>query len=144
MCRRSQEPARGRWAPPAGFLECGETLEQGAARETFEETGVVVDPSRLELASVINITGIKQVVVAFRVELSTLPTVRAGAECLEAAFLSEHQIPDGGFAWRELLGSVPGKFFDELRSRDFSVRLISVGPSPGVGFSARDYKLQKS
>src|SRR5579862_3583106 len=34
MCRRAQEPGRGQWAPPAGFLECRETLQQGAARET--------------------------------------------------------------------------------------------------------------
>jgi ADP-ribose pyrophosphatase YjhB (NUDIX family) len=144
MCRRSQEPARGQWAPPAGFLECGETLEQGAARETFEETGVSVDPNRLDLSSIINITAIDQIVVAFRVELVTLPTLRPGAECLEAAFLSEHDVPEGDFAWRRLLGSVPGRFFTELRSRDFSINLITVGPSPGVGFSVRDYKIQRS
>src|ERR1700692_4622421 len=54
MCRRSQEPARGQWVLPSGFLECGETLEQGAARETFEETGVSLDPNQLDLASIIN------------------------------------------------------------------------------------------
>jgi ADP-ribose pyrophosphatase YjhB (NUDIX family) len=144
MCRRSQEPRKGQWAPPAGFLECGETLEQGAARETFEETGVSVDPNRLDLWGTINIAAIDQVVVAFRVDLLTLPVLRPGAECLEAAFLSEHETPEGDFAWRGLLGSVPGQFFNELRSRDFSINLVTVGPGPGVGFSARDYKIQRS
>ena len=116
MCRRSQEPARGQWVLPSGFLECGETLEQGAARETFEETGVSVDPSRLELSGIINITAIDQIVVAVRADLLTLPVLRPGAECLDAAFLSEHEVPEGDFAWRRLLGSVPGKFFDELEA----------------------------
>jgi len=62
MCRRSQEPAIGQWVLPSGFLECGETLEQGAARETFEETGVSLDPNQLDLASIINITAIDQVI----------------------------------------------------------------------------------
>jgi ADP-ribose pyrophosphatase YjhB (NUDIX family) len=143
MCRRAQEPAKGRWAPPAGFLECGETLQQGAARETFEETGVRIDPNSLDLTAIINLTSIEQVVVAFRVDLPAPPVLRPGPECLEAAFLSEGEVPEGDFAWRGLLGPVPGQFFAELRSRDFSLNLITVGPSPGVGFSARNYKIRR-
>ena len=69
MCRRAEEPAVGQWAVPTGYLEMGETLEEGAARETREETGVVVDPARLELCSVINMTSIRQVGIIFRIEL---------------------------------------------------------------------------
>jgi len=143
MCRRAQEPARGRWAPPSGFLECGETLEQGAARETFEETGVQVEPDRLDLLSIINITAMDQIAVVFRVELQTEPALRPGTECLEVAFLSEYEVPQEDLAWRKQLGSVPAKVFRELRSRDFAIDLITVGPTPGVGFSARDYKIQR-
>ena len=143
MCRRSQEPARGEWAIPAGFLECGETLEQGAARETYEETGVIVDPSRLDLSAILNITAIDQVMITFRAEMKTLPTVRPGAECLEAAFVSESEIADLEFAWRRSWGSVPERVFNELRSRDFSIRLISIGSNHGAGFTERDYKIQR-
>ena len=143
MCRRAQEPGKGQWAPPAGFLECGETLQQGAARETYEETGLTIDPDRLDLSGVINIPGIDQILVTFRIDLETLPVLRPGAECLEVAFLSEHEVPEGDFAWRRLLGPVPARFFNELRSRDFSINLITVGPSTGVGFSERYYKIQR-
>ena len=142
MCRRAQEPGRGRWASPAGFLECGETLQQGAARETYEETGLRLDPDQLELSGVINITAIDQILVTFRIELEALPTLRPGAECLEVAFLSEHEVPAKDFAWRGLLGAAPARFFSELRSREFSINLITVGPSAGVGFSERDYKIR--
>lgn len=45
LVKRRDEPNRGLWSPPGGSLEIGETVEQAAARETVEETGVVVRPS---------------------------------------------------------------------------------------------------
>ncbi len=43
LLRRGIEPARGLWAQPGGFMEIDETVEQGAIRETLEETGLVVE-----------------------------------------------------------------------------------------------------
>ncbi len=43
LIRRRYEPLAGQWSLPGGTLELGETLEQGAAREMLEETGLVVD-----------------------------------------------------------------------------------------------------
>src|ERR1700676_2811009 len=45
MCRRAIEPRRGFWTLPAGYLELGETLEEGAAREAMEEAtaGIRID-----------------------------------------------------------------------------------------------------
>lgn len=45
--RREIEPAPGRWTLPGGFLEDGETLQQGAIRETREEVGLTVSLRRL-------------------------------------------------------------------------------------------------
>ncbi|MFY7066925.1 NUDIX hydrolase [Nocardiopsis changdeensis] len=39
---------------PSGHLEPGEPLHLGAARETVEETGVVIDPADLEIAALVH------------------------------------------------------------------------------------------
>ena len=60
LLRRGIEPGRGLWAQPGGFLEVDETVSEAAIRETYEETGLVVEPgeivglySRLEAAVVV-------------------------------------------------------------------------------------------
>lgn len=37
----------GRWEPPGGVLELGETFEDGVVREVVEETGITVEVERL-------------------------------------------------------------------------------------------------
>ena len=42
LIKRKQEPYRGQYALPGGFVEYGETVEAALRREVFEETGLVV------------------------------------------------------------------------------------------------------
>lgn len=42
LIQRANEPYAGSWAFPGGFLNPGETAEQGALRELQEETGLVL------------------------------------------------------------------------------------------------------
>lgn len=47
LARRAIEPALGRWGNPSGFLEVGESVQEGARRETEEETELRVEVGRL-------------------------------------------------------------------------------------------------
>jgi len=50
-CRKSAH-GKGTWSVPGGHLEFGETIEQGAAREVLEETGVYIE--NLKIVGVTN------------------------------------------------------------------------------------------
>ena len=42
LVRRGRSPARDSWAIPGGRVKIGETLQQAAEREIYEETGVTI------------------------------------------------------------------------------------------------------
>lgn len=90
LCRRAIQPRQGLWTVPAGFLENGETLEQGAIRETLEEARAKVELTGLY--AVYNIPRINQVYVMFRGRLLD-SQFGAGPESLEVEFFDEHEIP---------------------------------------------------
>jgi ADP-ribose pyrophosphatase YjhB (NUDIX family) len=43
LVKRKHEPLSGEWSLPGGAQEIGETLEEAAAREALEETGLAID-----------------------------------------------------------------------------------------------------
>ena len=47
LIRRKNDPFRGFWALPGGFVDVGETVEAACIREVHEETGIEVDIIKL-------------------------------------------------------------------------------------------------
>ncbi|MEL6194999.1 MAG: NUDIX hydrolase [Bacteroidota bacterium] len=90
ICKRAIQPRAGFWNLPAGYLENGETLEQGATRETWEEAQAKVELIRLHC--VYNIPRINQVYFFFLAKLIK-PECVIGEESLAVELFEADKIP---------------------------------------------------
>jgi ADP-ribose pyrophosphatase YjhB (NUDIX family) len=54
VARRNIEPRKGTLVLPGGYLDIGETWQQGACRELIEETGIMIPPDEISLYDVSN------------------------------------------------------------------------------------------
>ncbi|MDZ7629449.1 MAG: NUDIX hydrolase [Parvularculaceae bacterium] len=113
LCRRAIEPRRGFWTLPAGYLELGESVEDGARREAWEEARarIVIDRT----LGVYSVPRISQVQIMFRARLET-PDCAAGPESLDVALFAWDDIP-----WAEIAFPTVGwalRQWKEVEGRD--------------------------
>jgi len=90
LCRRAIEPRAGFWTIPAGFMEMGDTAEQGAVREALEEARAVIAIDGL--IAVYTVPRIGQVQILYRAHLAR-PKIAPGAESLEVALVAWDVVP---------------------------------------------------
>ena len=123
LCRRNIEPRYGLWTLPAGFMELGETVAQGALRETVEEAGARIE---LEgLYAVLNVVKVGQVHLFYRARL--LDTDFApGPETIEARLFREDAVPWEEIAFRTVRETLR-RYFDDRRRGAFGLHCADVG-----------------
>lgn len=109
LCRRAIEPRHGLWTLPAGFLENGETVTAGAARETLEEARARVEVG--DLYTLISLPHINQVYMMFRARLLDLD-FGPGPESLEVALFEEADVPWEAMAFRTITRTLRNYFLD--------------------------------
>lgn len=117
--QRNQEPQRGRWAIPGGFLEQGETLAEGAARELHEEAGIVLPPERLQLYMTGSITFINQLYMGFRATVET-EACEPGVESMSCGFFTREECPWEQLAYPQVNDSIR-QAYDDLDSGRYAV-----------------------
>lgn len=139
LCRRAIEPAHGRWTPPAGFLELGESLIEGAVRETWEEARARVEV--LAPHSFLDLPHIGQCHVFYRARLAA-PAFEPGPESLEVRWFTRNELP-----WDELAFPVTRTCL-ELWARDRGAGVAHVHHGvvrwlgSGSRFDPAQYELQ--
>ena len=108
LCKRAIEPRYGLWTLPSGFMELGETVADGALRETVEEAGAKVE---LEgLFTLLNVVRVGQVHFFYRARMLDT-SLDPGPETLEARLFQEHEIPWDEIAFRTVRQTLE-HFFD--------------------------------
>ena len=122
LCKRNIEPRWGKWTLPAGFMELGETAEQGAARETDEEAGALITMG--PLFSLLSVPQVGQVHIFY---LATVLSERfdPGHETLEARLFAEDEIPWDEIAFRTVKHTLE-QFFADRRAGHFGMHCIDI------------------
>ena len=122
LCRRNIEPRFGFWTLPAGFMELGETLAEGAARETDEEAGAQFE---LEgLISVLSVMRVGQVHMYFRARLLS-DLFAPGPETIEARLFTEDEIPWDELAFRTVRETLK-YYFADRHAGQFGVHCADI------------------
>jgi ADP-ribose pyrophosphatase YjhB (NUDIX family) len=122
LCKRNIEPRWGKWTLPAGFMELDETVAEGAARETVEESGAQFEMEGL--FSLVNVARVGQVHLFYLARLLS-DHFEPGYETIEARLFSEDEIPWDELAFKTVRETLECYFADR-RAGHFSIHAIDV------------------
>jgi ADP-ribose pyrophosphatase YjhB (NUDIX family) len=122
LCKRNIEPRLGKWTLPAGFMELGETVAQGAARETIEEAGAQFEMQ--DLFSIMNVVRVGQVHFFFRAQL-TSDQFDPGHETMEARLFAEHEVPWDEIAFRTVKETLQ-HYFEDAKRKQFDLHQVDI------------------
>jgi len=122
LCKRNIEPRFGKWTLPAGFMELGETVAQGAARETDEEAGAQIE--LLGLYTLMNVVRVGQVHFFYRAKLLST-TFHPGHETIEARLFSEDEVPWDDIAFRTVRETLKC-FFEDRQRGAFPLHQVDI------------------
>jgi len=126
LCKRSIEPRLGKWTLPAGFLENGETIEEGALREMQEEANA--NATILDIYTMFSLPHISQIYMFFRAQLTDL-NFFPGDESEDVRLFREDEIPWDDLAFPVVYDTL--KFYLEDRvNDDYPVRTRDIRYKP--------------
>lgn len=113
LAKRAIEPRKNLWNVPCGFMECDETVQEGAVREVWEETGARVTIRSLHC--VYDIPHAQQVYLIFLADMASQDFLKQTSESTEVALFEEHEIPWADMAFTSSTFAIQ-KFFEDLKS----------------------------
>jgi ADP-ribose pyrophosphatase YjhB (NUDIX family) len=122
LCKRNIEPRRGLWTLPAGFMELGETLTQGAERETTEEAGARV--TLQGLYTLLNVVQAGQVHFFYRANLVDTDFA-PGPESEAVQLFTEPEIPWSTLAFRTVAVTLE-HYFKDCRRGQFGLLCADI------------------
>ena len=122
LCKRNIEPRWGKWTLPAGFMELNETVAEGAARETLEESGAQFEMEGF--FTLVNVARVGQVHMFYRAKLLS-DIFAPGFETIEARLFTEAEIPWEEIAFRTVKETLE-RYFADRRVGHFSIHAIDI------------------
>ncbi len=124
LCKRAIEPRAGFWTLPAGFMENGETVGQGAMRETLEEANARIE--LLDMFTVLSVAHVNQVHIFYRARLLDLD-FSPGTESLEVQLFREDEIPWDDLSFRTVSTTLR-HYFADRKANAFRLHTDDISP----------------
>ena len=104
LIQRGNEPYKGYWAFPGGFLEMDETVARCAERELEEETGIVLTSMQLVgVYSDVERDPRGRVVTAAYAAMTTMPEANAADDAAAAQWWPLNALPELAFDHDKIL-----------------------------------------
>ena len=104
LIQRGNEPYKGSWAFPGGFLNMDETVERCAERELEEETGIVMTGMKLVgIYSDVERDPRGRVITAAYTAMTTMPEATAGDDAAAAKWWPLTALPPLAFDHEKIL-----------------------------------------
>ena len=107
LVRRGNEPFKGCWVLPGGFMEMDETIEHCAVRELQEETGLQVVESDLKLIGIYSTPGRdprgRTVTAAYAVQVPSDALAQAGDDAAEVCWWPLNNLPPLAFDHQDII-----------------------------------------
>lgn len=105
LVQRANEPYKGKWAFPGGFMNMDETTEEAARRELKEETGLIVDGiSQIGTFDRVDRDPRGRVItVAYFVVIDGIREVKGGDDAAVARWFSIGNLPELAFDHQEIM-----------------------------------------
>ena len=110
LCKRSIDPRYGYWNIPSGYMENGESVEEGAIREVQEEA--MAEVIQLKLKTIYSLPHINQVYIHFIGQLKE-GKFGIGEESLEVELFAEEEIPWDQLAFTSSVFTLKKYFADK-------------------------------
>lgn len=98
LVRRANDPEKGKWSVPAGFVDAGEDPARAAEREALEETGLQV-----RIAGLLDVHGRQgdtegaDILIVYRADVIG-GALCPGDDAAEAGYFSPEALPELAFA----------------------------------------------
>jgi ADP-ribose pyrophosphatase YjhB (NUDIX family) len=97
LVKRGNDPKKGLWVLPAGFMEWDEDPQAAARREALEETGLVIRIERLlDVFHTPDDGGLADIVIAYEASISG-GELRAGDDAEAAGWFTQDNLPPLAF-----------------------------------------------
>ena len=117
LVQRANEPYKGKWAFPGGFMNMDETTEETARRELKEETGLTVDDiSQIGTFDRVDRDPRGRVItVAYFVVIDGIREVKGGDDAAVARWFSIGNLPELAFDHQKIMEVALRKLRDYVK-----------------------------